>query len=211
MTHRQVYPRRTWLRWMASGFVGVLTVIAAAEEEEMVKVPESKAASDVIGERLPLADLRFLNVEDSEGFLENGHVKLVRWWTDTCPYCAGSLPAIADLEEQYGDRGFDTIAVYHPKPPRDIPNDTVLDAAKDLKFTGAVAVDDDWAVLRRAYLDTGRRGATSVSFLLDGEGRIRYVHPGPELRPSGEPDEADLQAQFEEMTQAIEALLAEED
>jgi thiol-disulfide isomerase/thioredoxin len=189
----------------------MLAVIAGAEEKEMVKLPESKAASDVIGEHLPLGDLRFLNVEDPEALLQNGHVKLVRWWTDSCPYCAGSLPAIADLEEKYGDRGFDTIAVYHPKPPRDVPNDAVLDAAKELKFRSAVAVDDDWAVLRRAYLDTGRRRATSVSFLLDGEGRIRYVHPGPELRPSDRPDEADLQAQFEEMTQAIEALLAEED
>ncbi len=179
------------------------------EESGKVQLPETRVGADVIGKRLPIKDLRWLNTEDGKAPPLAGHVTLVRWWTDTCPYCARSLPAIADLETEYAVRGFQTIAVYHPKPPRAVKMETVLEAAHRIGYSGPVAVDDDWAVLRKAYLDTGDRRATSVSFLLDAEGRIRYVHPGPELRGGDGPKESDLQAQYDEMRQAIEALLAE--
>jgi thiol-disulfide isomerase/thioredoxin len=175
-------------------------------EDAMKPMPQTPAGEDVLGDPLPLDDLRWI-AGNAETVIDSDKVTLVRWWTNACPFCESSLPAINDLEREYGDRGFQTVAVYHPKPPRDVPNDTVIETAKRIGFDGPIAVDDDWAVLRRAYLDTGKRGATSVSFLLDAGGAIRYVHPGPELRPSK--DDPALQAQYDEMREAIEALLAE--
>ncbi len=184
---------------------------AFGEEFKNVQLPDPIVGADVIGKRIPLEEMRWLNTKNRATPKTDGRITLVRWWTDSCPYCATSLPAINGLDLEYADQGFQTIAVYHPKPPRDVENETVLQAAKRIEYEGAVAIDDDWAVLRKIYLDTGNRGATSVSFLLDGEGKIRYLHPGPELRPGKGPRESSLQRQYDEMRQAIEALLAEDD
>ncbi|MFL6354154.1 MAG: hypothetical protein ACJ74Z_20205 [Bryobacteraceae bacterium] len=43
-----------------------------------------------------------------------------------------------------------------------------------------IAVDGDWAALKRWWL-TKDRDFTSVSFLVDRSGIIRYVHPGGEF------------------------------
>jgi hypothetical protein len=72
-----------------------------------------------------------------------------------------------------------------------------------------VAVDEDWAVLRKVWLNTGRRAATSVSFLVDGNGVIRFVHPGVEFFPSDKPDEAQQDADYRAMEEAVRALLGE--
>lgn len=136
---------------------------------------------------------------------------LLRWWTDTCPYCEASLPALDDLRLRYADQGLVTVAVYHPKPPRDVPAAEVRGAARDRSYAGPLAVDRDWRALKELWLDTGRRRATSASFLLDATGSVRFVHPGPIFHPARAPDEegtlpvrdhADLEA-------AIAALLAE--
>ena len=65
------------------------------------------------------------------------------------------------------------------------------------------------AELRRLWLSTGGRDATSVSFLVDREGVIRYVHPGPDFFPSSDPAEARQDADYRDVEQAIQALLAE--
>ena len=46
-------------------------------------------------------------------------------------------------------------------------------------FRFPIAIDADWATLRRWWLEAAPRRATSVSFLLDRDGVIRHVHPGP--------------------------------
>ena len=52
-----------------------------------------------------------------------GRVVLVRWWTDTCPFCASSAPALRQLHEQYSAKGLTVIGVFHPKAGRDGPLD----------------------------------------------------------------------------------------
>ena len=48
-------------------------------------------------------------------------------------------------------------------------------------FHGKVVIDGDWSQLEKWWLGTGKRQATSVSFLVDVEGVVRFVHPGPVL------------------------------
>jgi len=52
-----------------------------------------------------------------------GQVVLVRWWTDTCPFCASSAPALRAIHEQYSPQGLTLVGVYHPKAGRDDPLD----------------------------------------------------------------------------------------
>jgi thiol-disulfide isomerase/thioredoxin len=134
---------------------------------------------------------------------------LVRFWTDTCPYCERSLPALEQLRGRYVDAGLDVIAIYHPKPPRAVNDAEVAAAAARIGFNGVVAVDEQWASLNAIWLDTGKRDATSASFLLDASGRIRFVHPGPEFHPSDDLQYADADRDYRKLDDAIAKLLAE--
>jgi hypothetical protein len=91
------------------------------------------------------------------------------------------------------------VAVYHPKPPRDVTPDQVRAWGAEIGMPGPFGIDRDWAVLRR-WAPAGSR-FTSLTFLLDRRGRVRYVHPGGTIGPADE----------EDLRQRIEALRAEEE
>jgi len=137
-------------------------------------------------------------------------VTLVRFWTDTCPYCDASLPAIERLRTRYDGQGLATVAIYHPKPPRQVKSDReVEEAAQSRKYTGPVAIDPYWIALKTMWLDSRQRPATSVTFLVDDTGHIRYVHPGPEYYPADLGLDRRANADYEDLETAIQLLLAE--
>ena len=70
--------------------------------------------------------------------------------------------------------------------------------ARDYGFHFPVAIDRDWRTLHRWWLDGHDRGFTSVSFLIDGRGVIRYVHPGGSLA-LGSADFDALRAKLDEV------------
>ena len=188
---------------------GAAASAATAPAVSPPQVPRSRAGRNMLGKPLPLDGLRWLNTTGDEPVKIKGKVTLVRWWTDTCPFCRGSLPAIEKLRNEYGRRGFQSVAVYHAKPPRPMKRETILRSAQDFGYRGPVASDQDWETLKRLYLSTGRRSATSVSFLLDRQGIVRFVHPGPEFRPSEKAAETQLNQDYEDIKAAIEALLGQ--
>ena len=123
-----------------------------------------------------------------------------------------SLPAIEELRLAYADRGLETIAVFHPKPPitsAEIPLATIREAAAARGYHGRVTTDLNWNLLKELWLETGSRSATSASFLCDQNGIVRFVHPGPELHRSSDPQHELCDADFRALEQAIEMLLAE--
>jgi peroxiredoxin len=122
-----------------------------------------------------------------------GRVAIVRWWTNGCKLCSSSVPALTELGKKAT-----IVAVYHPKPPREITPDEVRGFAKQIDMPGALAIDRDWKVLDR-WMAPGTRDFTSLTFLLDKKGIVRYVHKGGVI----EPEEA------KELSQRIDALLAE--
>lgn len=113
-----------------------------------------------------------------------GRVLLVRWWTETCPYCASSAPALRALHEEYSSEGLTVIGVFHPKAGRDDPLDVdrVRRAVESRQFQFPVAIDWDWRnrTLKEWWLTGPKRPATSVTFIVDKAGIIRFVHPGME-------------------------------
>jgi hypothetical protein len=124
-----------------------------------------------------------------------GKVVLVRWWTNGCPLCSASAPALAELGKKAT-----VVSVYHPKPPRDVAGDDVRAFAKEIGMPGVLAIDRDWKVLDR-WMPPKKRSFTSLTFVLDKKGTIRRVHPGGTI----EPKDAD------ELGQQIDALLAEKE
>ncbi len=172
-------------------------------------VPMSSVGADLLGKHLVLDELDWLNTPGNTPVKLAGKVTLVRWWTDTCPSCAMSLPAIERQRKNFAARGLQTVAVYHPKPPRDVAEHDVLEMAKVLGYTGWVATDLQWKTLQRVYLGTDERRSTSVCFLLDEKGVIRYVHPGPAFGPTDDPEEYQLNQDYLNITAAIEAMVSE--
>lgn len=136
---------------------------------------------ELIGKRAPqLALKNWLNSRPLDMSELRGKVVLLRWWTEGCPFCAATAPALVSLEREYGPRGLVVIGVFHPKPPGHWTMEAVRKAAAKKHFTFPVAIDGNWTALKRWWL-TRDRGATSVSFLVDQNGVIRFVHPGGEF------------------------------
>lgn len=142
-----------------------------------------------------------------------GKVVLVRWWTDGCSLCSATAPALRRLQQKYGERGLVIVGVFHPKPAGDWSVERARRGAQRLGFTFPVAVDGDWKALHRWWLDQGSRGFTSVSFVVDKAGVIRYVQPGGEFHEGDAGDPAAshqaCQTQYKEIDQIIARLLRE--
>jgi thiol-disulfide isomerase/thioredoxin len=171
--------------------------------------PAARDGSDLLGTPVPaLAFERWIGTPGGKAPEAAEGPVLYRWWTGGCSFCESSLPAIDALRRKYEPAGLRVVAVYHPKPVRDVEDETVRAAAAGMGYGGVVAVDADWSELKRLWLDAGRRPATSVTVLADADGVIRFVHPGPALFPSDEPDDADENGAFIELERAVGELLA---
>ncbi len=151
-----------------------------------LKTMDRSAGNDRIGAIAPRFEFeQWLNSKPISVTDLRGRVVLLRWWTDTCPLCASTSPALRKLHEQYSSRGLKVIGVFHPKLGREKPLDVerVRRAVASRQYTFPVAVDWEWRTLRNWWLDSrpnGVRVPTSVTFVLDKNGVVRYVHPGME-------------------------------
>ncbi|MFT5204824.1 MAG: hypothetical protein ACI9GC_000108, partial [Phycisphaerales bacterium] len=81
--------------------------------------------------------------------------------------------------------------------------------AKERTFKGQIVIDEDWSQLRKWWLASGKRSATSVSILVNSEGVVRFVHPGPVLFPSDEKQFAQENKDYELLDKSIDYLLLE--
>ena len=176
-------------------------------EKINLTMPVSRGGLDMIGKKFDISKLQFPDRETR--FELKGKVSLIRWWTDTCPFCSASLPAIEQFLNLIDDDAFQTLAVYHPKPPRPVEAEDILRAARTLGYTGRIAIDLNWDVLNYNYLSTGDRPATSVSFILDRHGVVRFVHPGPEFQRTDDAGKTQENKDYEDIKSAIEFLLNE--
>ena len=131
-----------------------------------------------------------------------GQVVLVRWWTGpACPYCINSSAALNEFHETYENDGLQVLGFYHHKSQMLFDQNTVKEYVENLKFKFPVAVDHDWTTLTAWWLKDDRRKWTSVSYLLDRKGIVRYIHPGGQyVKGDGE---------YEKLQQTIEKLLKE--
>jgi len=178
----------------------------SAPSGELEPLPAPRAGQELLGRPLPLDELEGWDPAPPPA---NAPVTLVRWWTDTCPWCEASLPAVETLRARFSDRGLAVVGVYHPKPPRSVSSEQVRAWALERGYSGTLAHDPEWEVLRSFWLDAGSRRATSASFVLDAAGTIRFVHPGPVFFPSERADDARENADYEDLALAIERLLVE--
>ncbi len=138
-----------------------------------------------------------------------GKVVLVRFFTGpACPFCRATASALNRLHAQYGDKGLLIVGMYTPKPvPAHQPLSRIRRLVKDYGFEFPVAVDNDWATLKAFWLNRVSNPAfTSVAFLIDRQGLIRWVHAGGQFSPEGKTVES--RRAYEEIRAMVEKLLS---
>ena len=175
----------------------VLALLLAASTIVGSASPEWASERWVQGGPLTLAGLR-------------GKVVLIRFFTDPeCPYCSATAPALNGFDREFGPKGLVVVGFYTPKPrPRVTSTEDVRKTVEAYGFRFPVAIDDDWATLKRLWLDRASgAGWTSASLLIDRHGIVRHVHRGGVFAK----DSPDPQARrdYAEMREAIEKLLEE--
>jgi peroxiredoxin len=159
--------------------------------------PEFPEVRWVQGGPLRLADLR-------------GRVVLVRFFMDSrCPLCRGTAPALNEFDREFGPKGLVVIGFYTPKPrPKPTTIEEVREYVAAFGFRFPVAVDDDWAALRRLWLDRVPEAEfTSSSLLIDRKGIVRHVQPGGIY--AREAKDPPARRDYKAMRAAIVKLLAE--
>ena len=175
------------------------TVMVSGDGSGLIGRPSPDWSNDrwVQGGPLRLADLR-------------GKVVLVRFFMDAdCPLCRGTAPTLNELYSEFGPRGLVVVGMYTPKPrPRPVTTEVVRGYVESYGFRFPVAVDDDWATLRRLWLDRVPGAEyTSASLLIDRHGVIRHVQKGGLYAKDAASAEA--RRDYEEMRTAIMKLLAD--
>jgi peroxiredoxin len=157
--------------------------------------PEWRGVRWIQGGPLSLSDLK-------------GKVVLLRFWLMDCPFCVRTAPALRTLFQRYRDRGLVVVGLHHPKSETARDPDRVARAAQDLGFEFPVGQDPDWTTVRAYGVGTHLRSFTSVSFLIDRRGIIRFVHDGGEYHPGGGPEHRECNAAYEALDAAIRKALA---
>ena len=139
-----------------------------------------------------------------------GKVVLVRWFNTNCRYCGNTLPALETLRTRYAADGLVVVGVFHPKPIHAVSDAFVRRTARKLGFNGPLAVDEQWSTLNRWWLTNHPdRNWTSVSFLIDRAGIVRWAHGGGEYHPSSDPRHARCDVAYTELDRVVRQLLGD--
>ena len=159
------------------------------------RAPEWRGIRWIQGGPLSLADLR-------------GKVVLLRFWLTDCPYCTRTAPALRDLFERYRGRGLVVVGIHHPKSRGARDPAKVEEAARELGMAFPIGQDNDWTTIRAYGVGTHFQRFTSVSFLIDASGTIRFVHDGGEFHGGGGADHRECNEAFEALESEIGKLLS---
>lgn len=136
-----------------------------------------------------------------------GRVVVVRSFTHGCPYCAASMPELDALWRRHRDAGLVVLGVYHPKPRRlgaARAGDLLERAVRRFGVGFPVAADAEWSLVDSWAADASW---TSLTWLLDRRGVVRWAHPGGELHRDGGADHVRCREDAATLERAILTLL----
>jgi thiol-disulfide isomerase/thioredoxin len=187
----------------------------AVDGEHSTTVPETKVVepppgAELVGTEAPEWELGAWHNSEAMTLAElRGRVVMVRFWTNTCPYCRASLPAIEALAQEFKGEPVTFVGLYHAKPEeRPAAWSEAVAAAREFGVTFPIAHDEEWKTLRNWWLNDQAREATSSSFVIDARGRIVFVHAGPVFFPSDDPRQARENEDYEAVKGAIVEAIA---
>jgi peroxiredoxin len=182
---------------------------ALARPGPIVRGSDAEAKALVGTKPPPFPAIRWLDGEKRSLATLAGRVILIRSFTNACPFCVTSMPALETLHRNYGPRGLIVLGVYHPKPKRQVASEDVARFARSLGVTFPIGLDADWRLVEDWWLARTESDWTSVTWVLGRDGLIRYIHPGGEYHAEGGPDHARCRTDEHDIRRIIERLLAE--
>jgi len=119
-----------------------------------------------------------------------GHVIVVEFWTFGCYNCRNTLPSVKEWDAKYRDRGLTIIGVHTPEIGNEYNLDNVRKEVPALGIKYPVVTDNDYQTWKAYDVE-----AWPTIFVLDKQGRVRWVHVG--------------EGRYEETESVIKTLLAE--
>ena len=139
--------------------------------------PEFVEGTWINSDALPLNKLR-------------GQVVLVEFWTFGCYNCRNTLPAVKDWDTKYREHGLTIVGVHTPETESEYVLDNVRREVSSLGIKYAVVTDNDYKTWKAYNVE-----AWSTIYVIDKQGRIRWLHVG--------------EGRYEETESVIKSLLAE--
>ncbi len=185
------------------GMLGMLATLACGPGSTHQRAPATNeappsasttptTADDLLGRQMPNWRVAAWSHTPPLDLAElRGKVVVVRFWTDTCPYCRASMPALQTLADEFADQPVVFVGLYHEKPQgRADAWPAAQQIGKDWGITFPIGHDANWSTLNSWWLSTGERAATSSTIVLGKDGKVIHVHPGPVYFPSDDPQHA---------------------
>jgi len=102
-----------------------------------------------------------------------GRVVLVEFWTFGCDNCRNTLLSVKEWDAKYRDRGLTIVGVHTPETDSEYSLDNVRKEVPALGVKYAVLTDNDYATWKAYNVE-----AWPTIFVLDKQGRIRWLHVG---------------------------------
>lgn len=103
----------------------------------------------------------------------HGRVVLIEFWTFACYNCRNTLPTVKKWDAQYRDKGLTIIGVHTPESDLERNEVDLKREISELGIKYPVVTDNDYSTWK-AY----RVEAWPTLFLLDKQGRVRWMHVG---------------------------------
>ena len=144
---------------------------------ESATAPELANGSWINSEPLTLKDLR-------------GRVVLIEFWTFGCYNCRNALPFVKGWHDRYREKGLTVIGVHSPEFEEERKVENLRRAVSSLGITYPVVADNDYQTWNAYHVE-----AWPTTFLLDKQGRIRWMYVG--------------EGNYDEAERVIQKLLAE--
>ncbi len=119
-----------------------------------------------------------------------GRVVLVEFWTFGCDNCRNTLPSVKEWDARYRERGLTIIGVHTPETASEYVIESVRREVPSLGIKYPVVTDNDYKTWKAYGVE-----AWPTIFVLDKQGRIRWLHVG--------------EGRYEETENVIKTLLAE--
>jgi len=122
----------------------------------------------------------------------HGRVVLIEFWTFACYNCRNTLPTVKKWDAQYRDKGLTIIGVHTPETDLERNEGEVRREVATLGIKYPVVTDNDYSTWKAYSVE-----AWPTLFLLDKQGRVRWMHVG--------------EGYYDETEEMIKKLLAEQE
>jgi len=180
------FPRKQWKSIAPSSRpAGANRVLPLADIKTDMLIPAVNAPSAP-----EFAEGVWINSEPLTLKKLGGRVVLVEFWTFECYNCRNTLPTVKGWDTKYRDRGLTVVGVHTPETDSEYNLNNVRREVPTLGIRYPVVTDNDYKTWKAYNVE-----AWPTIFVLDKQGRIRWLHVG--------------EGSYDDTEGVIKALLAE--